>query len=304
MTDYYSRYFEICPLQSMSENEIIKQCKTVFSHFGIPDVVRSDCGTQFSTGFRRFASEYDFKHVTSSPKFSQSNGAAEAAVKIAKNLIKKCDDIDLGILAYRTAPLENGFSPAELMFSRKIKSNLPTLPANLGTFSENSKVTLKENERKKRQEKMYNKRHRSSNLRDLKTGESVWIIDNRIYGKIIKRSEQPNSFIIRTEKGNAICRNRWHIIPAPHKDSLETNNKDLLIFESDLHAEPTRPSPTSDIDHDKNLNANGNDSPAQSEHASDGNDQKNSIAQPEPENDTNPRRSTRQTKPSQRYIPE
>lgn len=67
----------------------------------------SDCGTQFASEFRKFALEYDFKHITSSPKYSQSNGAAEAAVKVAKSIIKKCkDDVNLGLLAYRTTPLE------------------------------------------------------------------------------------------------------------------------------------------------------------------------------------------------------
>lgn len=82
--------------------------------------------------FRRFAGEYDFEHITSSPKYSQSNEAAEAAVKIAKNILKNVkmiyilckDDIHLGLLAYRTTPLENGYTPAELLFSRKIRSRI------------------------------------------------------------------------------------------------------------------------------------------------------------------------------------
>ncbi|XP_011859446.1 PREDICTED: uncharacterized protein K02A2.6-like, partial [Vollenhovia emeryi] len=106
-TDYYSRFFEICSLKTMSEHEIIDKCKNLFARFGVPEIVRSDCGTQFSSAFKRFANGYDFKHITSSPKFSQSNGAAEAAVKIAKNIIKKCDDVNLGLLSYRTTPLEN-----------------------------------------------------------------------------------------------------------------------------------------------------------------------------------------------------
>jgi len=102
------------------------------------------CGTQFSTEFRRFANDYDFKHITSSSKFSQSNGAVKAAVKIAKRIIKKCDDINLGLLAYKTTPLENGFSPSELLFSRKIRSHVPILLINLGTFIEHDQVPSKE----------------------------------------------------------------------------------------------------------------------------------------------------------------
>ena len=59
--------------------------------------------------------------MTSSPKFLQSNGAAEAAVQIAKNILKKCED-------------------------------------------------------------------------------------------------SPNSFIVKTERGNTVRRNRWHLIPTPYKN--------------------------------------------------------------------------------------
>lgn len=84
--------------KSMTEAEIIEHCKNLFARFGIPEVVRSDCETQFSTEFKKFANEYEFRHVTSSPKFSQSNGAAEAAVKIAKSILKKSKDTYLGLL--------------------------------------------------------------------------------------------------------------------------------------------------------------------------------------------------------------
>ena len=96
----------------MTENKVIEKCKQLFSKYGIPEIVRSDCGTQFSGEFHRFSKYYDFQHVTSSPKYSQSNDGVESAVKIAKNIIKKSKDLYLGLLACRSAPLENRFSPA------------------------------------------------------------------------------------------------------------------------------------------------------------------------------------------------
>ncbi|XP_011884023.1 PREDICTED: uncharacterized protein K02A2.6-like [Vollenhovia emeryi] len=225
-TDYYSRFFEICSLKTMSEHEIIDKCKNLFARFGVPEIVRSDCGTQFSSAFNRFANGYDFKHITSSPKFSQSNGAAEAAVKIAKNIIKKCDDVNLGLLSYRTTPLENGYSPAELMFSRKIRSRVPVLPKNLGTFANHEQVTASENKRKSDQELMYNRRHRAKKLSELSINDRVWIVDMRAYGEFINIDNNPNSFVIKTERGSVVRRNRWHLIPAPFKRSLESINND------------------------------------------------------------------------------
>lgn len=105
VTDYYSRFFEIFKLTKMTELVIIEKLKELFSRYGISEIVRSDNGPQFQTEFKKFAFEYDFRHVTSSPYFPQSNGCIEAAVKVAKNLIKKNEDIHLALLSYRTTPL-------------------------------------------------------------------------------------------------------------------------------------------------------------------------------------------------------
>lgn len=104
VTDYYSRFFEIFKLKTMTEGVIILKMKELFSRYGIPEIVRSDNGPQFQNEFRKFSLEYDFKHITSSPYFPKSNGCVEAAVKCAKSLIKKNDDIYLALLAYRSTP--------------------------------------------------------------------------------------------------------------------------------------------------------------------------------------------------------
>jgi len=60
---------------------------------------------------KAFASDY--VHVTSSPKFPQSNGEAERAVQTIKSLLKKAHDPYHALLAYRATPLSNGYSPAQ-----------------------------------------------------------------------------------------------------------------------------------------------------------------------------------------------
>ncbi|CAB3262453.1 unnamed protein product [Arctia plantaginis] len=90
--------------------------------------------------------------ITSSPYYSQSNGLAENAVKIAKHLIKKNEDnIDKALLEYRSTPLENGFSPAELLMGRKLRTFLPILPREL-TKKNNETVIYKEKEIKNNQQ--------------------------------------------------------------------------------------------------------------------------------------------------------
>ncbi|KAK9708392.1 hypothetical protein QE152_g27241 [Popillia japonica] len=110
-----------------------------------------------------------------SPYFSQSNGAAEAAVKTAKSIIKKNKNrnIDLALLNYRATPLENGYSPGELMLGRKLKILLPQLPGNLNSTISDADITKIlnfEGDRNQKQRYYYEKRHRSKDLSELKKG--------------------------------------------------------------------------------------------------------------------------------------
>ena len=103
------------------------------------------------------------------------------------------------------------------MFSRKIRSRVPILPDNLGSFKEHDKISQKETERKDRQERNYNKRHRVKKLKELAINDPVWIIDMRVYGNIVKVNAEPNSFTVKTVKGTVVRRNRWHLVPAPYR---------------------------------------------------------------------------------------
>lgn len=127
IVDYYSRYIETAKLSNESSTEVIHHfTKSVFARHGIPQEVVSDNGPQYSSlEYKKFANEYGFLHTTSSPKFPQSNGEAERAVRTVKNLLNKSQDPYMAMLTYRSSPLGNGFSPAELLMSRRLRTNLP-----------------------------------------------------------------------------------------------------------------------------------------------------------------------------------
>ncbi|UYV67220.1 hypothetical protein LAZ67_4004427, partial [Cordylochernes scorpioides] len=115
--DYYSRFPEMIQLDRLTANVVVRSCKSIFARHGVPETVVSENGTQFGAAreFANFARQYGFTHVTSSPRFPQGNGMAEAGVKIAKLILKKNQDPSLGLLEYRSTPLENSYSPAELL---------------------------------------------------------------------------------------------------------------------------------------------------------------------------------------------
>lgn len=65
--------------------------------------------------FAAFAHTNGFHHVTSSPKYAQSNGEAERAIKTVKGLLKKTADPYLALLVYKT--LRCKMATARLNFS-------------------------------------------------------------------------------------------------------------------------------------------------------------------------------------------
>lgn len=85
VVDYYSKFVEIEKLSNITSQTIINKFKAVFARFGVPKILVSDGGKQFdSVQFQKFAKEWDFKHVVSSPTHSQSNGMAERQVQTVK----------------------------------------------------------------------------------------------------------------------------------------------------------------------------------------------------------------------------
>ena len=125
--DYYSKFIEIAKLDRATAAAVIQHCKNIFLRHGIPEEVVMDNGSQFdSNALRRFSKEYQFHHVTTSLYYPRSNGEAERATKTVKVLLKKDDKPYLALLADRSTPLSNGYSPAELLMKQKLRMNVPS----------------------------------------------------------------------------------------------------------------------------------------------------------------------------------
>ena len=106
--------------------------KTVFAKLGVPNVIVSDGGPQYTSAeFKDFMKHWQIEHIVSSPRNSQSNGMAEHCVQTMKasliKTIEEGEDVYLALLTNKTTPLNHRLpSPAELLNSRKYKTLIPT----------------------------------------------------------------------------------------------------------------------------------------------------------------------------------
>ena len=126
VVDNLTKYWEVEQLPELTAEEIIQKTKEIFARQGIPEVLISDNGAQYTAKeFKAFAADWGFQHHTSSPHHSQGNGTAEAAVKVVKMMFKKAADPYLAILEHRNTPDTTGYSSSQKLNSRRIRSTVP-----------------------------------------------------------------------------------------------------------------------------------------------------------------------------------
>ena len=224
VVDYFSRYPECVKLTHTTSAHVISILKAIWARHGIPDVVRSDNGPQFSSAeFSAFAKTYTFKHITSSPHYPQSNGQVERSVRTIKGILKKSEDPHLGLLSYRATPMPwCGLSPAELLMGRKIRTTVPQTPTQLTPGWPYLTQFRKNNaEFKNTQKEAYDHRHRVKTQHPIEEGSDIWVTTNgkRQEGTVVDTGHTPRSYIVVTPSGD-IRRNRTqlNVIPLPEPE--------------------------------------------------------------------------------------
>lgn len=182
LVDSYSDFIEVGELRSTNSSDIIRFLKQQFSRHGIPNVLVTDNGPQFSSSeFTTFSSTWEFKHVTSSPTHAKSNGKAESAVKVVKKMFKKAhrDSKDpwLALLDQRNTPTQGvGSSPAQRLMSRRTRTLLP-IAANL-LYPKVEEGVTKMLKLKRQKAKSYHDRS-SIVLPELEIGQEVRVAGQR-----------------------------------------------------------------------------------------------------------------------------
>lgn len=226
--DYYSRWLEIRKIKQKTSYAVIKKLKKIFSRFGIPEVVVADNNPCGSLEFKKFASEWNFTIINSSPNYPKSNGLAEKAVGIAKMLIKKSahekQDLELYLLDYRNAPITGlQCTPAQLLQSRELRSKINVVHRK-ELFKPIIQNCVEKMMDSKRKQALYYNRGANKNISCFEEGEEVYIQDkftkNWHDGIIIKKLNEPRSYLVKDKYGRTLRRNTSFL-----KKSGKQNNK-------------------------------------------------------------------------------
>ena len=231
-------------MSATSSTHTVRQLLSIFARHGLPEELFTDNGPQFSAReFSEFTSRYKIRHNTSSPYFPQANGMAERAVKTIKALMRSSPDLNTALLAYRSTPLEHGYSPAQLLFGRRLRTTVPmTSEQQRPTLPDTKHFQDKDADLKLRQQSNHDDRHLARRLSPLPEGSPVFLPDRRETGHIVS---QPacRSYVVSTPSGE-FRRNRRHINQLPLTDPVDDTEPPETQAQCDRETDdpPTAPS--------------------------------------------------------------
>ena len=124
VVDYYSRFFEVVIMHSITSRKMIEALTPIFTRYGYPFSLKADNAPHFvSEEFENFLATHGIQHRKSQPFWPQANGEVERQnrtllkpLKVAEAEGKKWkDELDKFLLAYRTTPHgSTGTTPALL----------------------------------------------------------------------------------------------------------------------------------------------------------------------------------------------
>ena len=132
------RYPEAFPLKDIKAKQIVKHLLHLFTQVGIPKVLQTDQGSNFTSDLMtQVLKELNVHKITSTAYRPQTQGCLERFHQTFKSMLRKyClefnrewdENIDFLLFAVRECPQESlGFSPFELLYGRQIRGPLKIL---------------------------------------------------------------------------------------------------------------------------------------------------------------------------------
>ncbi|KAL2081888.1 hypothetical protein ACEWY4_021706 [Coilia grayii] len=140
VVDAHSKWPEVHLMSSTTASKTIQVLRGLFSRYGLPEVLVSDNGPQFTSyEFETFMRSNGVKHIRSAPFHPSTNGLAERFVQTFKHSLKRSTGtasvqhrLDAFLLMYRNTPHSTTKeSPSMLFMHRKLRSRLDLLKPNV-----------------------------------------------------------------------------------------------------------------------------------------------------------------------------
>ena len=133
-----TRFPEAIPLRSINAKNIVRELVKFFSCFGLPEVIQSDQGSNFTSNmFQKILKGLHVQQQFSSTYHPQSQGCVERFHQTLKNTLRKyCEEmgidwdeaVPLSLFALRDSVQEStGFSPFELVYGHEVRGPLRML---------------------------------------------------------------------------------------------------------------------------------------------------------------------------------
>ena len=227
-----------CP-RPASAGHLVRVLRSVFADTGVPIVLRTDGGPQFTSSLvRRFLARWRVEHRVSSPHNPRANGHAEAAVKAVKKLVLTTttnghmdeDEFARGLLELRNTPRAEGRSPAQVLFGHPMRS---CIPAHHRSFAPEWQRAANECDAKAEHLREQAKRHYDSSTRSLphlRLGCHVDIQDHN-NGRwdrtgVIVGIGTRRDYLVKMGSGRILWRNRRFLRPYRPLMLVNTNGQD------------------------------------------------------------------------------
>lgn len=133
--DHCTHFPEAVPLVTHEASDVAKALVSIFSRYGFPAEILSDCGSEFMSKLMAvFLKEFGISRIRTSPYHPATNGSCERFNGTLKSMIRAvCDDypdtwdqtLPWVLFAYREVPVETlGFSPFELVYAHAVMGPL------------------------------------------------------------------------------------------------------------------------------------------------------------------------------------
>ena len=234
--DYYSRFYDVCIMKTMTSATVIERLDQLFAVHGYPLTVKCDNGPQFASDeMGRYLEDCGIERHLVTPLWPVANGEVERQNKSLLKAVQAFQvenknwkkELHTYLLAYRSTPHPaTGKSPAEMLFGRMIRSKLPEL----SSFKKDDLAERDRDSEKKQQEKFYGDKRRNAQPSNLKVGDKV-LLKQKKKDKLTPTFESTpytvmakygNQLTIRSEAGVIYKRNTSHV-KKYHENDIESN---------------------------------------------------------------------------------